>query len=476
MRPAPTPGPFARDFEAYYAAGATWNAGGDPYTRDIWRIERTITGVDATRDEILPYVGPSAALPLWSVLARLPFDTARVVWETALVVATAGLVLAALALAGARVTSPRTLAALAMAATSGPVLSAIVLGQAALLGAAGTVSSFLALERRSVWAIPAAIVAAIQPNLALPLAVRAFDRRALARLAIAAGVFFTVTLAVGGGVAGVATYFHRLRLHGAAERYITIQHTIPAIAASFGASHARARTLGGTAAVVAVLFAVTTAVRRRTEPVAAACTAVALLPLIVPFFHEHDFAIELFPAIVLLQRSGARLRALTGAAAVMTLVDWFGIAQRPPAAAEIACAALAVAASCALFGARAGDAPADRYAALAPLATVGVLVAACVPLAHAFPAPTWPDALGPYHAPPGAGVAAVWAAESDRSGLAAPVPAWGVLRAIPLVGCVLLAYASARLGVAAQAMKIAPSRICSATLMSDSPMHGPSVQ
>ena len=35
FRPAPTPGPYARDFEAYYAAGAVWDAGGDPWSRDF---------------------------------------------------------------------------------------------------------------------------------------------------------------------------------------------------------------------------------------------------------------------------------------------------------------------------------------------------------------------------------------------------------------------------------------------------------
>ena len=58
FRPAPTQGPFARDFEAYYAAGAAWNAGGDAWSRAIWSAERGIAGVDASRDEMLPYVGP----------------------------------------------------------------------------------------------------------------------------------------------------------------------------------------------------------------------------------------------------------------------------------------------------------------------------------------------------------------------------------------------------------------------------------
>src|ERR1700726_4519039 len=87
FRPPPTPGPFARDFEAYYSAGATWNAGGDPWSRDVWQTERTIAGVDASRDELLPFAGPAASLPLWSLFARLPFDAARIVWSVLLLLA-----------------------------------------------------------------------------------------------------------------------------------------------------------------------------------------------------------------------------------------------------------------------------------------------------------------------------------------------------------------------------------------------------
>src|SRR6202011_4122617 len=122
FRPPPTQGPFARDFEAYYAAGATWNAGGDPWSRAVWTTERGIAGVDTSRDEMLPYVGPAAALPLFGALARLPFSAAVVVWTASLVAAFAALVLAALALAPARGTTAIFAAAL-LAIGSGSVRS-----------------------------------------------------------------------------------------------------------------------------------------------------------------------------------------------------------------------------------------------------------------------------------------------------------------------------------------------------------------
>ncbi len=104
LRPPQTTGPFARDFTAYYAAGAVWNAGGDPWSRDVWRIERTIPGVDASRDEVLPFVGPAASLPLWSLFARLPFDVARIIWMAVLALALLALAVAAATLAHVRLT------------------------------------------------------------------------------------------------------------------------------------------------------------------------------------------------------------------------------------------------------------------------------------------------------------------------------------------------------------------------------------
>jgi hypothetical protein len=111
-----------------------------------------------------------------------------------------------------------------------------------------------------------------------------------------------------------------------------------------------------------------------------------------------------------------------------------------------------------------------------PLVATALLCAVFVPLARAFVAPTWPETLGAFHAPPGADISAVWDAEGRAAGLAAIVPAWSVLRALPLAGCVVLAYASLRLARPLQATTIVPSRSRNATGINDSPLHGPVVQ
>jgi hypothetical protein len=464
FRPAPTPGPFARDFEAYYSAGATWNAGGDPWSRDIWRVERTIPGVAATRDELLPFVGPAASLPLWSVLARLPFDAARIAWLGLLTLAFAVLAIAAAALAHVRLTAARAASTLFFGALTGPLIGDIALGQAALVSAAAVAVALLALDRRSPWAIGAAFVAAIQPNLALPLAARLTERRAAALLTAAAALFAAFTLLVGGGPAGLGAYLQRLAEHGAGERFIVIQYSLPAILASFQVPHVVAAFAGPAGAVLALAGAGVAAFRLREQPRFAAAVAIAALPFAVPFFHEHDFVIELIPAIMLAASANATVRAAAGVAGTCVFVDWLGIAQHPGAAAQTVCLAFAVALAFAALPNRA----LRSSSPWPPLAAALLLTLVAVPLALLVPAPVWPDALGAFHAASGLDASAVWAAEQHRAGLDAQVPAWGILRVIPLLGCAGLAVA-AYFGAEGATITTRPARTASGTAVSDSP-------
>jgi len=102
----------------------------------VWRVERAIPGVDPSHDELLPFVGPALSLPLWSVLARLPFGPARDLWLVVLAAALVALMAAATALTGIRFRPVDLAIALLFGAVSGPVLSDMSLGQAALVAAA----------------------------------------------------------------------------------------------------------------------------------------------------------------------------------------------------------------------------------------------------------------------------------------------------------------------------------------------------
>ena len=389
------------------------------------------------RDELLPYVGPAAALPLFGALARLPFAIAVRLWSGLLAAALATLVLVALAFAGTR--SVRVLlAAFALALTAGPVTSALGLGQAALLAAGSIALALWALDRGAIAAgALGALIAAVQPNLALVLIARLRDRRALLAIACALVAFAALTA---WGSADVAGYLRVLAHHGAAERHDAIQETPAAIAWSLGASAPLASALGALCALAAIALVVVLTVRVRLAPREGALLALAALPLAIPFFHEHDFALELLPLIALGVFARGTPRALTGVAVVLVLTDAFGMAQRPLASGAILAQSAAVA--CAFVALGSG---ALRRADVAPFATLAVLALLAIPLARSAPAPVWPDALGAtYRAPSGAGASAVWADEQRRAGLDAQQPQWGALRAFPLLGCLVLGLAVVR--------------------------------
>jgi len=450
FRPPPTQGPFARDFEAYYAAGATWNAGGDPWSREVWKVERTIDGVDASREELLPYVGPAAALPLYGALARLPHPVAVRVWTVLLLASACALAVAALALARARRTAA-LLGALLLGIASGPETSAIALGQVALIAAAAIACALLAFERRALAAgTVATLVAALQPNLAIAMVARMRDRTVLVAASLAALAFAALTLVAGGGLPGIRAYLHRLAEHGTAERFDAIQHTPAAIAWAFGASGDIALIAGTVCALGAVAITIAATVAARLDPLDGTLLALAALPFAVPFFHEHDFVVELLPLTVLAIRGRGAAPVLTALAAALICVNWLNLAQRPEAAAQTVALGLAAACGYVLLGPALRQAQDDTRltrADLLPFAAVIALACVAVPLGRAHPAPVWPDGLpAGYRAPAHADASAVWADEQRVAGLETRQAAWGALRALPLAGCIVLGIAVVRSG------------------------------
>lgn len=440
FRPPSTGGPIERDFEAYYAAGVTVDAAGDPYSRAIWTAEQRIPGVDASRDELLPFVGPAAALPFWGLLARLPYHAALCVWTAILLAALAGIVAAALAIAPAPRAPATYGAAILMTLASAPAIAALALGQAALVAAAGIAGAIAAYRVR--WmpgAFVGTLIAALQPNLAIALVGRIRSRWDLGVAACAAVAFTLAALAAGGGLPGISVYLRRLSAHGSAERAVAIQHTPAAIGYALGLPAQGAAVLGAAIAVLAGTAAVVIIVRERLDPSTATLVASALLPLALPFFHEPDFALELCALLVLAVRAQGPARAPAAVAAVLVLVDWFGLAQRSGAGGQILCFGLAVAFA---FAALPRAARRWRRGDLAGVLAFLVLAAIVTPFAFAHTAPTWPDLLpSGYRAPAAADVSAVWGDEQRAAGLTRRDPIWGFLRALPLAGCIVLTAA-----------------------------------
>lgn len=386
----------------------------------------------------MPFVGPAAGLPFLSLLARFPYRIALAAWTTLLVASFVVVLVCALRIARAPRDPLVYAGAAAFAIASAPMIGAFALGQAALLAAAGLAGALVCYRARNATAaILATLLAAVQPNLALALVGRLRSRRDLIIAGSAGAMFLGLTL-LSGGPAGIVAYLHRLEAHAAAERFTTIQHTPAAIAFAFGATPASAIALGGIIAFIALGSTLAAIVRERLDATTSTLVCCAALPLAIPFFHEHDFVIEVLPLLVLAVRSSGRARALAAVAAALILVDWLGLAQRHFAHGQIVCLGFAVSfAFVALAGIRVRG-----LAQYAGVATLALLAAILVPVSYAHPAPTWPDTLpAAFRAVAGADASSVWGAEQRAAGLIAAEPVWGALRSLPLAGCIVLGAA-----------------------------------
>ncbi len=427
-------GPPLRDFESYYAAGATWHYQGDPYGREVWRTERTIPGIVVTHDELLPFVGPPFGLPLWSALSRLPWLGAVVLWQIVLGLGIAAIAFGSLRLAGGTLRLVDACAILIFCAGFGPLTSGVALGQVAIVATAAIVLlPQLLAPRLMAAAFVAALVAALQPNLALALGAVLGTRRATIAVVTAAIVAIGGSALALAETGGLHAYLAVLAAHAAAERFITIQTTPSAVARTLGASPALAGTIGGTIAVVVVLAVLAQWLARRYSPVARLALACAALPLATPFSHEHDFTIAFLPAILVVRTARGAAWSLGACATMLVAIDWLGLSQRPTGV--LATTFLTLAAALALIAL--GRGPLRRHHAAPLAASLAVLVVGLAVSRH--PLPTWPIALpANFHVPAGAGAPTVWHLEQVASGIATLDPQYGLLRLLSLVGCLVL--------------------------------------
>lgn len=412
-RPHATPGPPMRDFEAYYAAGETANAGANPYGTGIWRYERAIDAAKSDRFELLPFISPAPVLPFLQALARLPFASANAVWRGVMLLSIAALILTAAKLR--RAPTQFQLGALVCAAVGfGPLTSALALGQLALPAAAFAAAALVfPIAAAAVW---------IQPNIAIVLLSQ--YRRPLTLIFAAAGAL--AVLAASG-----KEYSFLLAAHGSAERFSAIQLTPAAIVYGFGAPRQLAA-FAGYAAMLAAAAAWAYAMRVRRDSVERFCVTCALLPFALPFFHEHDLVVLFIPAAYWIATCApARWSAFTAAGALCA-TDWLGLAQRPDG--TLQSALLVTAFIFAAFALRDDLAPREL---LKPL-TVPLAIVALYPAVAAHPLGVWPDAMHVLVPAPFATAAAAWHAEQQAAGLFDRSTLWALLRLFSLLGCVAL--------------------------------------
>jgi len=418
-----------RDFEAYWGAGAALNAGVNPFDRTIWNFERTVPGADATRDEVLPFVGPPFTLPLWGLFARLTYSAAARIWLSALAVCV--LTLAVIVARAGRASSlPTFAAALALAVTFGPVTSDIALGQVALF--AFTCAAVVTVVAPLPWRTAASLFAFAQPNVAFGLLSQLGRNRTTVAMTIAAAAAYAIGTAAYGWRWPIV-YATALAAHAGAERLSLIQMTPGAIAYGAGLSASAASVVALLTALPALAAAFVIA-RAIADPFARFAAVAALAPFVSTFFHEHDFVVAYAAAGWCAARARGSVRSVALAATLLVAVDWLGLAQRPTGLLQSAL--LAAAAACAFQALGDGNEMRANLGALAAIAGV-FAIAAWLALTH--PAPVWPDTLGNFHAAAGESIATLWYAEQQRAGLLTPNSVWAFLRLLPLTGCALLA-------------------------------------
>jgi len=422
-----------RDFEAYYAAGSVARAGDDPYGKDIWKYELVIDGVNAARYEVLPFVGPPPSLLIWKTFASLRYAAAMHLWQ--IVLGLCALLTAVLCgrLCRVRLSTLATLAIALAFLAFGPVTSDLALGQVALPAFAMVVIAVVIARRNAIGAAVAGAVSFIQPNVGITIAALMRDKRGL--LIAVLSILLTVeAFALSGGVDAMFSYLQLLQQHGAAERFSAIQITPAAIAYGLGASAAGAQIIGTAVALLATI-AWFVAIRKIDSTPQFFAFTCAIAPLSMPFFHEHDLLVTILPALFMAMRCRSPLAL---APFFLCSIDWLGLAQRPDGTVQtVLLAASGLLSLAALRG----------YTRVQVTAPLFIISAAALfgAFAAAHPMPVWPDAMQPYHVPPGATIAQIWEAEQRATGLLAPNVFRSALRVLPLVGCALLSWQLYRL-------------------------------
>jgi hypothetical protein len=444
MRPAGEPGVLMRDFSAYYAAGATWLAHGDPYSATtLSAAEQRTPGANANRLELLPFVGLPASILAWGALARLDYASALRAWAGILGASILLLLAASIALAGRRAPPLRIIASIAFAFCFVPLTSDLVLGQAALPAYAAMLVGVYLVSRVTFGGAVAFCVASLQPNVALPAAVVLRSLRGIVAVAVAAVACYAAGAVVAGS-GWIAPYAHMLMRHATAERFSAIQITPAAIAYGFGAPKDVALIAGAAIGVLTLAYAIGGIVTTRDVPsqVAVACCAV---PFVAGFVHEHDLIVTYFPILFCMRLTPPRYRPMVIFAAILVAVNWLDFAQQPQAVwQDVVLAAAAIVALVAL-GTEAHErelpGASNAFAAFATLGIAG-LVALGAWIGVHYPLPIWPNDMTPFAPQTGADAATIWYEEQLHTGLLTPHIASAVLRSFSLLGCFVLLFAS----------------------------------
>jgi hypothetical protein len=437
-------GPPMADFADYYAAGQTWSHGGDPYGVGIWNIEQTLPGFDSSRIELLPFVGPPLSLPLWAAFGALPFAGAAIAWGVVLVASAVAIMVLPARLAEYRIRPGDIPSLLLLVVSSGPIVTGISAGQAALPAVAAViVVVWCAARRRWILMAAAAIVAGLlKPNDALVIVATLREAVALCVAAGSAIVSGLANLQIAHGLHRLIAYLGVIANQGEAERTFTNQLAPTSIAYGFGMTRQAAGEFGTVLSVLAAGTVVAAVRATRADLTDGAAISCAMLPFVLPYEHVPDMAVVLLPALLVVFRARGRTWALGATGTVLLFINPFALTQGWPGTTfAVTMAAVAALQLAALAP------PVCKPVRFVPLA-IAPLVLVLGLFAPAERLPIWPGEPGPrVVVTPGASPSAIWNAELVALQLDTQRPWVSLVRLLTLAGCACIGIAMVRTAV-----------------------------
>lgn len=316
------------DFDVFYCAGDAVDRHRDPYTYEpVHACEHAVSPLNVLRDNralAMPALQPPYTLPPYMALARLDFGRAMVVYGAAIVVA---LLLAIFALA--RTGVPLDVAALALVLPAGYV--ELEAGQIVPFALLFLVLCGAALaHRRDALAGVCAALTAIEPHLALPVALSVLLFVPKARITLVATLAFLacIGLFVTGPAVAVEYVFHVVPLQAASEVGFPYQYSLAFALAQIGVPAALALSLGTASFAAFVVAGLWIAPRlagslRRRELLAFFPAATAVMGGV--YVHSVELCVAVPAATVLAATLTGWKRNASAAALCALVVPWIAV-------------------------------------------------------------------------------------------------------------------------------------------------------
>lgn len=416
------------DFPDFYCAGWTLDDGASPYTYEPLHTCEHRVNTAATFRGMLFASNPGVAVPApqppfdfvpFTMLARLPYGTARAIDAFAILLAVA---LCVYGLAALRVPWQLSAAALAMSTA----FVELNTGQIVPFALLALVLAGLALaHRHDAAAGVLASLTAIEPTVGVPVIVATllFVPRARAAALGTIALLAIVSLAIA-GPHGFVLYFSRvLPAHAAAEVHFPYQYSLTYVAAFFGLSPAAAQFIGTIGYCAAVLLAL--AIARPATAALARRELLVFIPALCAvsggaFLHQEELCFALPALLVLTTALRGRAQTASAIALCALAVPWILVwgSKQLFLTSIFVCAAIVVVARI------------DWRAALAALCAIAAAIYALELRPPHLPVPSLPPSY-----PPGALVQTEWhdyaegRATRDPLWFGVKLPTWAALAA-----------------------------------------------